>query len=132
MNLPNDLVWLDAAIVHAVHEEQVREHNGGVGLRDPGLFDSALARPQQCAFYADPPADTPMLAALYAIAFVRNHPFIDGNKRVGLVTLELFLRRNGYRLTATNAECVVEILALAAGERTDEQFIAWVRAHAAG
>jgi len=85
----------------------------------------------QHAAYADPAPDIPTLAAIYGIAFVRNHPFIDGNKRVGLVALELFLRRNGFRLTADNASCVVEVLALAAGERTDEPFTDWVRRHAA-
>ncbi len=84
----------------------------------------------QQAAYADPVPDVVTLGAMYAVALVRNHPFFDGNKRIGLIALELFLQRNGYRLTATDAECVIEILALAAGERSDENFTAWVRAHA--
>ncbi len=130
MNSPNDIVWLELPILYAIHESQAAEHGGAVGVRDAELLESALARPQQYAAYAERHPDIPCLAALYGIAFIRNHPFIDGNKRIGLVAMELFLRRNGYRLTASNAMCVVQILALAAGERTDEQFIEWVAAHA--
>lgn len=130
MNSPSDIVWLELPIIHAIHESQAEEHGGPVGVRDAGLLEAALARPRQYAAYAEAATDIPHLAALYGIALIRNHPFIDGNKRIGLVALELFLRRNGYRLTANNAACVVQILALAAGERTDEQFTEWVRAHA--
>jgi death-on-curing protein len=130
-NLRSDILWLELATIQVIHEAQVAEHGGAVGIRDAGLLDSALTRPRQHAAYADPAPDIPTLAAMYGIAFVRNHPFLDGNKRVGLVALELFLRLNGYRLTASNADCVVHVLALAAGERTDEQFIAWVRSNAA-
>ncbi len=131
VNSPNDIVWLELETVRAVHEAQVAEHGGTLGVRDENLLESALARPMQYAAYADPRPDIPTLGAMYGIAFVRNHPFLDGNKRVGLVMLELFLRRNGFRLAADNVACVVEILALAAGERTDEQFIDWVQRHAA-
>ena len=127
---PSEISWLDTATVHAVHEAQVSEHGGAVGVRDSGLFDSALHRARRGANDADPPATVPALAAIYGIAFVRDQPFFDGNNRVGLVMLELFLRMNGYRLAADNAACVGEILALAAGERTDEQFIDWVSRHA--
>jgi death-on-curing protein len=130
VNLPSEIVWLDIEIIYAVHDAQVAEHGGSVGVRDTNLLESALTRAMQHAAYADPHPDIPTLAAIYGIAFVRNHPFIDGNKRVGLVALELFLRQNGFRLAADNASCVVEMLALAAGERTDEQFTDWVRRHA--
>jgi death-on-curing protein len=126
-NLPSDPVWLKHETIYALHEAQVAEHGGTLGVRDVNLFESALNRPQQYVAYADPTPDVPALAAIYGIAFVRNHPFLDGNERVGLVVLELFLRRNGFRLTADNATCVLEILALAAGELTDEQFIVWVQ-----
>ena len=99
-------------------------------MRDENLLESALNRPIQHAAYTDPTPDIATLVAIYGIAFVRNHPFIDGNKRVGLVVLELFLRLNGFRLTADNAACVNQILALAAGQLTDEQFTDWVRRHA--
>ena len=131
MNSPSDILWLDLAVIHAIHESQVEEHGGGIAVRDANLLESALSRPIQHATYADPTPDIPTLAAIYGIAFVRNHPFIDGNKRVGLIALELFLRLNGFRLTADNASCVVQILALAAGQLTDEQFTDWVRRHAA-
>ena len=130
VNSPSDVVWLAIETIYAVHEAQVAEHGGTVGVRDVNLLESALMRPVQHAAYADPAPDIPTLAAMYGIAFVRNHPFLDGNKRVGLVALELFLRINGFRLTADNASCVVETLVLAAGERTDEQFTDWVRRHA--
>jgi death on curing protein len=129
-NLPSDPVWLKRETIYALHEAQVAEHGGTLGVRDVNLFESALNRPLQYVAYAEPRPDVPTLAAIYGVAFVRNHPFLDGNKRVGLVVLELFLRRNGFRLTADNMACVLEILALAAGERTDEQFVAWVRLHA--
>jgi death on curing protein len=130
VNSQNDIVWLDIAVIHAVHEAQISEHGGGIGVRDANLLESALSRPIEHASYADPTPDVPAVTAIYGIAFVRNHPFIDGNKRTGLIATELFLRRNGFRLIADNAACVVEILALAAGERTDEQFTDWVRRHA--
>jgi death on curing protein len=130
VNSPNDILRLDRAVIQAIHESQVAEHGGGVGVRDENLLESALNRPIQHATYADPTPDIATLAAIYGIAFVRNHPFIDGNKRVGLVVLELFLRLNGFRLTADNAACVNQILALAAGQLTDEQFTDWVRRHA--
>ncbi len=101
-----------------------------VGIRDANLLASALARPKNVFAY-DEGADLAALAAAYGIGLVRNHPFVDGNKRAGLIAVDLFLRLNGSRLTATNAEAVIEILALAAGERDDASFTQWVRDHAA-
>ncbi len=130
MNSPSDIVWLELSAIYAIHEVQLAEHGGSIGVREPGLLESALHRPKQHAAYADDAVDIPKRAALYAIAFCRDHPFIDGNKLVALVALELFMRRNGFRLVAGNAACVVQILGLASGERTDDEFIDWVRAHA--
>lgn len=124
--MPSSPRWLGREAILAIHEAQVAEHGGGAGIRDSGALDSALARPQQWEAY-QPETDIPTFGALYAIAIIRNHPFIDGNKRTGLVALELFLNDNGYTLAADDAECVTEILALAAGERTDDEMIAWVR-----
>jgi death-on-curing protein len=124
--LPNSIVWIERETILSAHEAQLAEHGGAVGIRDENLLESALARPMHAA-YADPRPDIPTLAAMYGIAFVRNHPFFDGNKRTGLIALELFLRLNGWRLTASNAECVVVILSRAAGEMSDERFTAWVR-----
>ncbi len=101
-----------------------------VGVRDENMLASALARARN-AFAYDEGADLFTLAAAYGIGLVRNHPFIDGNKRVGLIAVDLFLRLNGSRLTASNAEAVIEVLALAAGERNDAALTQWVRDHAA-
>jgi death-on-curing protein len=118
-------VWLSRELILAIHDEQLTEHGGAVGLRDPGLLDSALARPLNRSGYGDP--DSAELAGLYAIAIAKNHPFVDGNKRTAFVALELFLRLNGCRFTVGDAEAVVMTLAMAAGELPDDEFIGWVR-----
>ena len=120
--------WLPREVLIAVHEEQLAEHGGAAGLRDEGLFDSALARPRQLANYGEP--DVADLAAAYAFGLVRNHPFIDGNKRTGFVAAELFLRLNGFTLSAPDADCVLTMLAVAAGDISEEAFTAWLRGHA--
>ncbi len=101
-----------------------------VGVRDENMLASALARPRN-AFAYDDGADLAALASAYGTGFVSNHPFIDGNTRVGLIAVDLFLRLNGSRLTANNAAAVIEIMALAAGEHDDATFTQWVRDHAA-
>jgi death-on-curing protein len=121
-------VWLSNPLVLAIHDEQLAEHGGSIGLRDAGLLDSALARPLNRAGYDEP--DVAELAAVYALGIARNHPFIDGNKRTAFVALELFLRLNGCVLTVGDAEAVVMFLAMAAGELPDAEFTAWVRMHA--
>jgi death-on-curing protein len=129
--LPSEPIWIDDRLIRTVQEEQLAEHGGMVGIRDENLLASALERPRNVFAY-DENADLAALAAAYGIGLVRNHPFIDGNKRAGLIAVDLFLRLNGSRLTASNAEAVIEILALAAGERDDNAFTQWVRDHAAG
>jgi death-on-curing protein len=121
-------VWLSEQLILAIHDEQLAEHGGSTGLRDRGLLDSALARPLNRAAYGQP--DIAELAAVYALGIVQNHPFIDGNKRTAFVALELFLRLNGCLLAAGDAESVVMMLAVAAGEVMDDEFTAWVRLHA--
>lgn len=121
-------VWLDRRLIQAIHLEQLREHGGAPGLRDEGLLESALARPLNRAGYGDP--DIAELAALYALAIARNHPFIDGNKRTAYVALELFLDLNGVDFTASDADAVVTMLQMAAGDIPEDEFTAWVRAHA--
>ena len=121
-------VWLGRALVLAIHDEQLAEHGGAPGLRDSDLLDSALARPLNRAGYGQP--DIAELAAVYALAIVQNHPFVDGNKRTGFVALELFLRLNGRRFGVGDAEAVVMMLAMVAGELPEDEFIAWVRSHA--
>ncbi len=122
-------VWLDPAVLHAVHEEQLAEHGGGAGVRDAGLLESALARPLQLAHYGDP--DVEALAAAYGYGLAKNHPFIDGNKRTAFVAVELFLLLNGQVLQASDGECVMTMLALAAGDIDEAAFAAWLREHIA-
>jgi len=118
-------VWIDAAVVHAIHEEQLAEHGGSAGLRDEGLLESALARPQNFAFYGGP--DVAACAAAYGYGLSRNHPFIDGNKRTAFVSVELFLFLNGYVLEAADADCVLTMLRVAEGSISEEDFAAWIR-----
>lgn len=121
--------WLDRAVLIAVHEMQLAEHGGGAGLRDPALLDSALAKPLNLEAYGEP--DACALAAAYGYGIARNHAFIDGNKRTAFVAVELFLRLNGWQLTASDAECVLTMLAVATGDLTESEFAIWLRAHAA-
>jgi death on curing protein len=121
-------VWIDRAVILAIHDMQLAEHGGGVGVRDFGLLESALARPVNLEAYGEP--DAPALAAAYGYGISRNHAFIDGNKRTGFVAAELFLRLNGFTLSAPDADCVLTMLAVAAGEISEEAFAAWLRGHA--
>ena len=121
-------VWLSRQLVLAIHDEQLAEHGGAIGVRDEGMLESALARPLNRAGYGSP--DTADLAALYAIAIARKHPFVDGNKRTAYVALETFLILNGVPFPVSDAEAVVAMLAMAAGELSDDEFTAWVHLHA--
>ena len=120
--------FLDRAIILAIHEEQLAQHGGSIGLRDSGLLDSALARPVNAAAYTQD-ADAATLAAAYAYAFgiAKNHPFIDGNKRTAFVAMELFLMDNGFVLTASDEEALMAMLRLASSEMGEEAFAGWVR-----
>ena len=117
--------WLDAAVLQAVHGEQLAEHGGAAGVRDLGLFESALARPQHLAHYGEP--DAADLAAAYAFGLARNYPFVDGNKRTAFVAMELFLVLNGHALVASDAECVMTFLSLAAGDLEEQALAHWIR-----
>jgi death-on-curing protein len=119
-------VWIDIAVLRAAHDEQLAEHGGGAGTRDEGLLDSAVARARNQA--ADGEPDLADLAAAYGFGIARNHPFVDGNKRTALVAIELFLLLNGVELQATDAECVLTILDLAAGKLDEAELAAWIRA----
>ena len=122
-------VWIDAQVLLAVHDEQLAEHGGGSGVRDAGLFDSALARPVNLAAHGEP--DFADLAASYGFGLAKNHPFVDGNKRTAFVAVELFLALNGYQLQANDMDCVMTMLALAAGELEEADFAAWLRQNSA-
>jgi death-on-curing protein len=118
-------VWLSLNDVLAIHNEQMAEHGGAIGIRDAGLPESARARPLNRVSYGSP--DIAELGALYALGILRNHPFVDGNKRTAYLMLETFLELNGAVFPVSDADAVNAILRLAAGESTDDEFIMWVR-----
>lgn len=118
-------IWLSKAIVLAMHERLLAEHGGSAGLRDPGLLDSALARPRQLHAYGAP--DISDLATAYAAGIIRNHPFVDGNKRTGFLCAWLFLKENGFRLMADEVEVVQVVTLLAASELDAAALAAWLR-----
>ena len=120
-------IWIDLEVVLAIHDEQLAEHGGQAGVRDRGLLESAMARPQNR--FASGEHSLPRLAASYTFGISRNHPFLDGNKRTSLVVAELLLELNGSELTATDAECVTTFLKLAAGDLTEEELADWIAAH---
>jgi death on curing protein len=122
-------IWLQKAVVLGIHEDQLAEHGGGVGVRDAGLLESALARPENLATYGKP--DVADVAAAYGYGISRNHAFIDGNKRTGFVAVELFLELNGHELVASDADCVLTMLAVTSGDITEPEFAAWLREHVA-
>jgi death-on-curing protein len=121
-------VWLQARLVLAVHDLLIAEHGGSPGLRDKGLLESALARPINLRSYGSP--DLAALAACDAAGIIANHPFVDGNKRTGFVAAAAFLDRNGYELTASEAEATRMTLGLAASQVTEDQYAAWLRDNA--
>lgn len=117
--------WLDLAVILAVHDAQLAEHGGGAGVRDKALLESALAKPLNLASYEDP--DVAALAAAYGYGISRNHPFLDGNKRTAFVAVELFLHLNGHVLEANDADCVMVMLQVAAGDIAEADFAQWLR-----
>ena len=117
--------FLDRNIILAIHEEQLAQHGGKVGVRDEGLLESALSRPANRAY--DDGADAAILAAAYAFGLAKNHPFIDGNKRAAYVAMELFLLDNDFALIASDEESLLTMLRLAAGEMSEEDYAGWIR-----
>ena len=120
-----DWNWIDKRVLLLLHDESLAEHGGASGLRDEGLLDSALARPLNLAAYEQP--DVAALAASYALALAKNHAFVDGNKRAGFLAMGLFLFLNGHRLTATQTDATVTMLAVAAGEIDELTLTDWIR-----
>jgi death-on-curing protein len=118
-------IWIDTADVHAFHQELLTMFGGLAGVRDEGLLDSALSRPQHLFAYEN--ADLFELAAAYALGIVKNHPFLDGNKRSGFMAAALFLEVNGLRFEAPEEEVILRTLALAAGELDQSAYAAWLR-----
>jgi len=110
-----------------LHDESLAEHGGRSGLRDEGLLESALARPHQLLAYAEP--DAAALAAAYGFGLIRNHAFVDGNKRVAFLATGLFLGLNGHRLVTSQVDATLTMVALAAGDLTEDEFAQWLRTH---
>ena len=117
--------WVSRQVLEAVHERQIAEHGGGVGLRDENALESALSRPLNLAQYGEP--DAAELAASLAFGLAKNHPFVDGNKRSAWVGARLFLRLNGVDLTFDRAEATVMVQQLASGELSESQVAQWFR-----
>lgn len=120
-----DWTWITRQVIDAVHDRQIAEHGGGVGLRDGNALDSALARPLNLSLYGDP--DAAELAASVAFGIARNHPYVDGNKRSAWIAARLFLRLNGVVIAFDPFDATQTVLSLAAGELSEEALAAWFR-----
>lgn len=116
--------WIGREVCLAVHDMLLSQYGGCAGLRDSGLLDSALARPLQMKAYGSPSLTE--LAAAYATGIIRNHPFLDGNKRTGFMLGSGFLELNGLEFFATETDAVIKTLALAAGELSEDAYAAWL------
>ncbi len=123
------IIWIERPLAIAIHERQLAEHGGGIGVRDDNLLDSALARPQQSHAYGDPPPDLADLAASLAFGLARNHPLVDGNKRTAAVACETFIMLNDGTLAADDLALYPQYLALAEGSLSEAEFAAWLRQH---
>ena len=121
----NEPEWVDPSVVESFHYEQIREHGGLHGIRDQGMLESALGRPQQLYAYGSP--DLCAMAAAYAFGLAKNHPYLDGNKRTAAITCELFLNLNGIEFSVDEVAKYPHYLALASGEHTEESFATWLR-----
>jgi len=119
--------WVSTEVVIAVHDRQLAEHGGPSGIRDNGALESAVARPQNLAAYGAESVDAPALAAAYAYGLARNHPFVDGNKRTAWIVCRLFLKINDVALTFGKQEAIDTVLALAAGDLSEEELAGWLR-----
>lgn len=124
---PATPTWLTRIVVDAIHLDQIREHGGRTGLRDENGLESALARARHQWLY-EHVTDLADLAAAYGFGLARNRPYIDGNKRVALVTMLTFLALNGRTIDATDEDVLTTMLALAAGRLTETALAAWLRA----
>jgi len=120
-------LWVLERVVLALHDQLLAAHGGAKGRRDAGLLESALARPLR--HYADSSPDIVELAALYTAGLVRNHPFVDGNKRTGFAIGIVFLELNGFDFTASEEDATQAVLALAAGTLDEVGYTSWLRAN---
>ncbi len=127
--MPDEPVWIRDDVVRAIHRRQLAEHGGSEGVRDAGLLDSALARPKNLFAYADAAPELAALAAAYAIGIIKNHPFVDGNKRTAFVVSRTFLVLNGVDIDATKEEKYRTFMKAAAGMLTQDELADWFRVH---
>jgi death on curing protein len=118
--------WVTREVLDAIHDDQIRQHGGSYGVRDDGLIESALMRPQNRWRY-EKGADLPALAASYAFGLAKNHGYVDGNKRVAFSAAYLFLALNGWEIETPEPDVVAAMLALASGEAGEEEFADWIR-----
>ncbi len=123
-----ELVWIEQRDVLAIHDQLLAAYGGRPGLRDEGLLQSALARPRQHHAYAQH-SDVIEMAALYTAGIVRNHPFVDGNKRAGFVAGVLFLELNGFSFMASEEDATQAVFGLAGGTLDEAAYTAWLRAN---
>ncbi len=121
--------WIDKGALILLHDESLAEHGGRAGLRDAGLLESALGRPENLAAYGDP--DVADLAASYAVGLAKNHAFVDGNKRAAFLAMGLFLYLNGRRLNATQIDATLTMLGVAAGTIAEPELADWIRRNSA-
>jgi death-on-curing protein len=122
-------IWLELDVVLALHDMQLAAFGGAAGLRDAGLLESALYRPRNVLCYAAVAPSLARLAAAYAFGLVENHPFVDGNKRTGLVVSFTFLKLNGQRITASEEDAYQTFLNLASGDLSEEALADWMAAN---
>jgi death-on-curing protein len=120
--------WLERPLADAIHFDQVRMYGGNWGLREENLLESSLARAKNKWHY-EPAADLATLGAAYGFSLAKNHPWVDGNKRAAFMVMYTFLAVNGRRLVAPEPEAVITMLAVAAGDMSEERLAEWVRAH---
>jgi death-on-curing protein len=124
-------LWMEAVDAVLAHDLSIAAHGGSLGIRDPGLLESALARPKNIWAYAETPPSLAALAAAYAFGISANHPFLDGNKRTALLVSFAFLDANGMEVNASQEDAYLTILGLAGGEITESQLALWFAEHTA-
>ncbi|RFF26700.1 MULTISPECIES: type II toxin-antitoxin system death-on-curing family toxin [unclassified Wenzhouxiangella] len=122
--------WITEEFALAIHERQLAEHGGGTGIRDRGMFESAMARPRQLYAYGGDSADIPALVAAYAFGLARNHPFVDGNKRTAYVVCRTFLMINGWDLVNSLDDRYAAFISMSSGEMDEKAFRGWMQSHA--
>ena len=125
----NEPIWIEQEEARVIHQMQLAEHGGASGIRDQGLFESAMDRPRNLFAYLEPPATLFQLAASYAFGLAKNHAFVDGNKRTAFVVCLSFLRQNGIVLVASQEDRYLTFYALAAGDLNEAELASWLERH---